>query len=176
MLPNFFLIGAPKCGTTALYQALIQHPDIFLGYVKEPGYFAFGGCQPETQLGPGGGHLRRTVIWQAREYLMLYAEGAGHRVRGDATTLYLRSPKAAQAIQSTVPSAKLVAILRQPAKRAHSGYHYAVNNRIEYARTFAEALAEEPAPDRAGLVLRPVLPAERILLPATLSLLPTVPT
>lgn len=144
MLPNFFLIGAPKCGTTALYHALNQHPDIFLGQVKEPGYFAFNGCRPELQPGPGGSQLRRTGIWQARDYLMLYAEGAAYRVRGDATTLYLRSPEAAQAIQIATPSAKIVAILRQPAERAYSGYQYAVNNRIECASTFVEALAEEP--------------------------------
>ena len=143
-LPNFFLIGAPKCGTTALYHALIQHPDIFMGQVKEPCFFAFGGRRPEPQPVPGGGYLSRAGVWKAEEYLRLYAAGEQYQMRGDASTLYLRSPEAAAAIKASIPQAKIIAILRQPAERAYSGYHYAVNNRIEHAATFAKAIAEEP--------------------------------
>jgi len=38
-LPNFFIVGAAKSGTTSLYHHLCQHPDIFMSPVKEPGYF-----------------------------------------------------------------------------------------------------------------------------------------
>ena len=144
-LPNFFLIGAPKCGTTALYHALRQHPDIYMSRLKEPGYFAYNGRQPERQPGRGGTYLHRARCWKPLDYLALYAEGEGFRARGDATPLYLRTPEAAQGIRAAVPAAQIVAILRQPAERAYSGYHFMVNNRIEYAATFAEALAEEPA-------------------------------
>ena len=39
-LPNFFIVGAAKSGTTSLYHHLSQHPDVFMSPVKEPGYFS----------------------------------------------------------------------------------------------------------------------------------------
>ena len=38
--PNFFIVGAPKCGTTALYEYLRPHPNVFMSPVKEPHFFA----------------------------------------------------------------------------------------------------------------------------------------
>ena len=37
--PNFYIVGAEKCGTTALYSYLRQHPQIFMPEVKEPAFF-----------------------------------------------------------------------------------------------------------------------------------------
>ena len=48
--PNFFILGAPKCGTTSLHNYLNQHPDIYMSYKKEPHYF----CYNEINFnGPG---------------------------------------------------------------------------------------------------------------------------
>ena len=51
-LPNFFVLGAAKSGTTSLYLYLKQHPQIYMSPVKEPRYFAFG---------------ERTLDWRGRE-------------------------------------------------------------------------------------------------------------
>ena len=39
-LPNFFVVGAPKAGTTSLYHHLDQHPEIYMSPLKEPTYFS----------------------------------------------------------------------------------------------------------------------------------------
>jgi hypothetical protein len=142
-LPNFFIVGAPKCGTTALYEAMKQHPDIYMGRVKEPAYFAFGGVRPEIQPGPAGAYLQRSAVWRSEDYLLLYADGKGYRAIGDATPLYLRSSQAAHGIRAAAPKSKIVAILRQPAERAYSSYLYMVEKGVENALTFSEALAQE---------------------------------
>ena len=41
MLPNFFIVGAPKAGTTSLYHYLESHPDIFMSPIKEPNFFSY---------------------------------------------------------------------------------------------------------------------------------------
>jgi hypothetical protein len=44
-LPNFFIVGAPKSGTTSLYAYLGQHPQIYMSPVEEPSYFAPDQCR-----------------------------------------------------------------------------------------------------------------------------------
>ncbi|MDQ1521039.1 MAG: hypothetical protein QOI55_2112, partial [Actinomycetota bacterium] len=55
-LPDFFVIGAPKAGTTALHAALAPHPQVFLSKVKEPKYFLCNDAPPARQDGPGDAH------------------------------------------------------------------------------------------------------------------------
>ncbi len=60
-LPDFFLLGAPKAGTTALHAALAHHPDLYLSPVKEPKYFLCDDRPPAcsagraTRTAPGSG-------------------------------------------------------------------------------------------------------------------------
>ncbi len=51
MLPNFFVVGAPKAGTTSLYNYLDQHPAIYMSPVKEPAFFAPDLVELKQQLG-----------------------------------------------------------------------------------------------------------------------------
>src|SRR5438093_10106606 len=84
-LPNFFIVGAPRCGTTALYTYLRQHPAIFLPATKEPHYF-------NIDMNSGG------AIRNEEEYLRLFAT-AGDRARvGEASVYYLSSECAAREI------------------------------------------------------------------------------
>ena len=55
-LPDFFVIGAPKAGTTALHAALAGHPQLYLSPVKEPKYFLCDGRPPPSAAGPGDAH------------------------------------------------------------------------------------------------------------------------
>lgn len=142
-LPNFFVIGAPKAGTTALYECLKQHAEIFMSPVKEPGFFAFDSVPP-INAGPVGTYLRRTVIFQPHDYYLLFANVTRQRAIGEATTFYLRSPLAAARIYRTMPHARLIAILRQPAERAYSDYlFFRFNHNVEPAPGFAQALTSE---------------------------------
>ena len=87
-LPNFFVIGAPKAGTTALYRALRQHPDIYLPKLKEPHFFS-------------SDREGRTGISEPLNYFALFAEVTTERAIGEASASYLASRLAAQRIRSS---------------------------------------------------------------------------
>lgn len=148
--PNFFVIGAPKAGTTALHATLIQHPDIYMSPVKEPHFFICEGQKPPLFPGPGGGYLHHEAVWQAEQYSALFDGVTTQRAIGEASAGYLFAPQAARNIYNRLPHSKIVAILRQPAERAYSHYCYRIQNRGESAPTFEIALQEEAQGLRKG--------------------------
>ena len=148
-LPNFFVIGAPKAGTTALYHCLRQHPNVYMSPIKEPYYFAFDG-EPPVFAGPGGKYFRRAAVWKPSDYLSLFAKVTCERAVGEASSLYLWTPLAAQQIRNNVPHAKLIAILRQPVDRAYSNYWHIKRSGVESERTFVEALRLEKSRQQEG--------------------------
>ena len=96
-LPDFFIVGHAKSGTTALYEMLRSHPQIFMPQLKEPWFFA-SDMQPRFQP-PRGGALPRTLA----EYSELFAAAhAGQRI-GEASSSYLWSRTAAQRIAEVRP-------------------------------------------------------------------------
>jgi hypothetical protein len=100
--PNFFIVGAPKCGTTALHQYLRPHPNIFMPRVKEPHFFA-------TDLGT------YRITKTTEEYARLFAESSGEHLRvGEASVYYLRSSVAIPNIRAFNPEAKIIAMFRNP--------------------------------------------------------------
>ena len=131
---DFFVIGAPKSGTTAIAQYLSEHPDVFVCEPKEPQYFTFD--LP--------GH-RGVTGWL--EYMALFPERRD--VRGlplscDASVWYLYSPMAIKAIRETFPSAKLIAILRRPDEMLPSLFAQQRQTGIETARSFIQAWDLDP--------------------------------
>jgi hypothetical protein len=109
-VPNFFIVGAPKAGTTALSAYLDQHPQVFMSKLKEPCYFA-----PE-QSPPNHPHSS----WEG--YLTLFRAVRDERAIGEATACYLWSQSAAQNIAAQLPHARIVISLRNPVDRAYSQY------------------------------------------------------
>jgi hypothetical protein len=143
-LPNFFVIGAPKSGTTALHGALIQHPDIFMPTLKEPHFFSTRPDGPRRPPTRRPRRVRKDVrITEPGEYLALFARADAHRAIGEASVNYLRSPVAPARIRKDVPHAKIVAVLRHPVERAHSSYWFSVTRGLERAPSFEQALAQE---------------------------------
>jgi len=141
-LPNFLLIGAPKSGTTSLFQYLRLHPEIFMSSLKEPNFFALDGQTPNYQ-GPGdmrGNHCRITSL---SEYQQLFASNHQSKARGEASTIYLYSDSAAKCIAQHVPHMKMIAILRNPVDLAYSAFLHMQREGREPCNTFEEALAEE---------------------------------
>src|SRR5271165_2588043 len=113
-VPDFFIVGQPKAGTTALYQMLSQHPQIFMSDLKEPRFLADDMRSRFTN--PRGRPLPQTL----EQYLSLF-EGAGDDQRlGEATPMYLWSRTAAERISQLQPSARIIAILREPASLLRS--------------------------------------------------------
>jgi hypothetical protein len=106
--PNFFIVGAPKCGTTALYEYLRPHPNIFMSKVKEPHFFA-------RDLGT------YPFIKTPEEYARLFAGvGERHLRVGEASVYYLRSAVAIANIREFNPEARLIAMFRNPVDMLHS--------------------------------------------------------
>lgn len=103
-MPNVFLIGAPKCGTTALASYLSERNDVFLSYPKEPSYWSH-----DFKQGSGVAQITSQAAYDA-----LYAEAGGYAVRLDASTSYLMSDVAIPAILKAVPNAKFLIMLRDP--------------------------------------------------------------
>lgn len=111
--PTFFLVGAPKAGTTSLFRYLGQHPEIAVAAVKEPCFFA-----PEVPVDPATDACRRS--WDA--YLSLFAGAGTARAVGEGSVAYLASPDAAANIAARIPSAKILMMLRDPADRLFAHY------------------------------------------------------
>lgn len=141
-LPTFIIVGAAKSGTTALYEYLRQHPDIFMSPLKEPRFFAVEG-EAEPFGGPFADIENSVSISSIEEYYACFKDVKSEKAIGEASTLYLYHPKAPAGIQRYIPHAKLIAILRDPVERAYSGYLMHLMQKREVV-SFEEALADEP--------------------------------
>ncbi len=141
-LPDFFIVGHAKCGTTALHQLLRQHPQIHMP-LKEPRFFAMELRSRYRRLGPE--RLPTTL----EQYLALFDGARTGQVLGEASPQYLRSSGAAERIARVRPDARIIAILREPASFLRSFHLQALHNHNETQTDFAKALALEPA-RRAG--------------------------
>ena len=141
-LPNLFVIGAPKCGTTSLHHYLDQHPQIAMSVVKEPKYFLTDGARPAYR-GPGDERACRGYVVDRRAYerLFRYPEGP-LSYAGESSPYYLWDPGAAPKIRRLVPEARLVAVLREPTIRAYSNWADLREQGREKLE-FADALAAE---------------------------------
>ncbi len=143
-LPDFFVIGAPKAGTSALHAALDTHPDLYLSPVKEPKYFLCDDRPPrEGQNGPGDAHSAQEWIWERARYESLFDTAPDAHPRGESTPFYLYDLDAQRRIAETVPHAKLIAIVRDPVDRAYSNWMHLWSDGLEPIADFLEACAAE---------------------------------
>ncbi|HEY2326041.1 MAG TPA: sulfotransferase [Gaiellaceae bacterium] len=126
--PDFFIVGHPKTGTTALYDMLRAHPQIFLSRVKEPGFLA-----PELLTG-----------WTLERYLALFADARDDQMVGEATSHYLMSAVAPDAIARMNPNARAIAIFRNPPEWIASLHLQYMRDYLEDVRDLREALRLEP--------------------------------
>ena len=134
-MPNFFIVGAAKAGTTSLHAYLQQHPDVFMSGLKEPHYFSsFAVKKQFDNFMP--------VIRDPGEYQDLFAGSESCKAVGDASPSYLCDRHAASRIKSAVPDAKIIISLRNPVQRAFSQYlmEYHEGNETE---SFAKALRKD---------------------------------
>jgi len=129
--PDFFIIGAPKCGTTALAEYLSAHPDIFMAR-KEMHHFGH-------DLRFGGQIYRRNRA----DYLQEFAAWNGQARAGEASVWYLFSANAAEEIKAFNPRARIIIMLREPTEMLYSLYNQFRLDGNEHLPTFAEALTAE---------------------------------
>jgi len=109
--PDFFIIGAPRCGTTSLSRYLMRHPEVCFSRPKEPHYFA-------QQRGlPSGDELQRDYIDRYFGH-----RSASESVAGEGSVSYIHLPQAIEQILHFNPDAKFIAMVRNPRSMLPS-YH-----------------------------------------------------
>jgi hypothetical protein len=143
-MPDFFIVGHAKSGTTALYEMLRRHPQVFMPDVKEPQFFARE--NPLTDgSGPVGFEHTGTRLETYDQYLARYEPAAAGQLLGDASTYYLWSPTAPARIAAAAPAARIIAILREPAAFLRSLHLQLLQNTTETETDFRRAIALEPS-------------------------------
>jgi hypothetical protein len=142
--PNFLVVGAGRCGTTALVEGLRSHPQVFVTEPKEPHYFALHGTVPAF-AGPGDAHtINRVAVTDRQAYLALYPQQDGHTARGDGSvsTLYYHE-RALPEVLAMNPRMRLIVLLRDPVARAYSSHQYMRARGFEPHESFLDAVGEE---------------------------------
>lgn len=132
-LLDFMIVGAQRCGTSALAQFLSRHPDIAMSSPKEVHLFDEPGY---------------SIDWTSEEidarYRRAFNGDGGTRVRGEATPVYLFFPEIARELARYHPGLKLIVLLRDPVERAISSYYFQKNR------------GKEPRPLWLALLLEPL--------------------
>lgn len=142
--PNLFLVGAPKCGTTSLYEYLRVHPEVYFPYdpsfepsAASPGYWC---CKEPTFFCTDLELPAHKSIKSEREYLALYTGSEGYKWRGDASAFYLYSRTAAERIRAFCPEARILITLRPPVDQMHSWHNDCLLGPTENITDFHEAI------------------------------------
>jgi hypothetical protein len=155
VLPNFFIVGAAKSGTSSLASYLSQHPEIGFSTEKEPNYFVFKGRNLRTQPGPAPGPVLFDQLYKysattTNDYHRMFEHSADCPARGDASVRYLYAPQAAAEIAEAVPGAKIIIMLRNPVDRLWSHYIMMKARYHLEPASLEEALQLEPERIRSG--------------------------
>src|ERR1051325_6164131 len=141
--PDFFIVGAPRSGTTAMFHYLSAHPEICMSDRKEMHHFG-----SDLQFGP---QLYRRDL---QAYLAEYAGRNGAARAGDASVWYLMSKKAAGEIKAFNPDAGIIIMLREPTELLQSMYYMFRYDGNEHLPTFEEALNAEGQRREGRMVTR----------------------
>ena len=128
VLPNFFIGGAQKSGTTTLHWRLKEHPQVFIPDFPQ-----------EIHFFDDAKNFERGLRW----YEGLFAGWKGQRAVGQTSPLYLYAPEVPERIHAVLPDARFVFILRDPVDRAYAHYWHSVKKGYE-GLDFAAALEAEP--------------------------------
>jgi hypothetical protein len=127
-LPTTVIVGAQKAGTTQLYAYMVKHPRCYGAAEKEVDYFSK--------------HPQRSVAWYRSRFpwRRRVLRRQGHVI--EASPSYLPTPSALRKMQTVLPNARIIVLLRDPVSRAFSHYQHKKTRHLE-SRSFAEAVEEE---------------------------------
>ena len=126
-IPNFFIVGAPKAGTTALYEYLRRHPKIFMPLKKRTSLF----CKRFPNY---------PSVKNKNDYLKLFNKSTKeHLAIGEASVWYLYSDIAIKLIKEFNPDAKIIVMLRNPVDLAYAMHGQALYNHNENESNFEKA-------------------------------------
>jgi hypothetical protein len=134
VLPDFYILGGQKCGTSSLYDYLTTHPSIEPCYTKEPSYF--------------DRYFERGLHWYKVNFPFKIHKFIATNIlknkfiTGEASVRYLDHPFAPQRIKEITPNAKFIILLRNPIDRAHSHYTM-IYRRNSESSSFVDAIENE---------------------------------
>lgn len=128
--PGFFVVGAPKCGTSALTHYLNRHPEIFMPEGRDPTYF--------------GSDLYKETPPDLSAYLSFFERAGGAKRVGETSVWYLYSRRAAAEIQAFDPDARIIIMVRNPVDKMYSHHSQLVYSGNEDIEDFEAALEAEP--------------------------------
>jgi hypothetical protein len=124
--PNFFIIGAPKCGTTSMAAWLLAHPKIYMSPIKEPHYF--------------NNDHKHGEVKTISQYNAQFADATGdEKAIGEASVWYLTSKVAVANILKFNPDAKFIVMLRNPIEMATSLHDQMLFSQYEHIENFSHA-------------------------------------
>jgi hypothetical protein len=126
--PNFLILGEAKCGTTSLFNYLVQHPQILPTFKKEVHFFDL--------------NYHKGNLWY-RAHFPTWFSMVGNKITGESSPYYLLHPLAPERVYNSMPEAKLIVMIRDPVKRAYSHYQHQVRSGLEHL-TFEDAIEQEP--------------------------------
>ena len=134
VLPNFYIIGAAKCGTSSLYEYLIYHPEVQPAVTKEVHFFDH--------------YFERGLNWYKVCFPLklhkFFVQNLGKKkfITGEASPRYIDHPNSPKRIKEITPKAKFIVLLRNPIDRAYSHYNMNVRQGIE-TLSFEEAIEQQ---------------------------------
>jgi len=141
--PDFYIVRHSKCGTTALYEMLRGHPQIFMPEVKEPMFFARNPNVPILASGAKSFNQTGQRPESQDDYLSLFTAAEPSQQVGEASTFYLWSHAAPARIAEAQPEARIIAILREPASFLRSLHLQMLQNHAEVEKDLRKAIALE---------------------------------
>jgi hypothetical protein len=146
-LPTFLIIGASRSGTTSLHNILSTHPDVFMSSPKEPHYFTYQVLAARS----GSADLpeQKYPIRDRAAYARLFAHAGSARAVGESSASYLATPGVDRRVAAALPGIRVVAILRDPARRFYASYLDHVRQGTE-TRELERAIDDELDRDRTG--------------------------
>jgi hypothetical protein len=127
--PDFFIVGAPRSGTTALYYLLKQHPHVFMSEVKELLFF--------------GSDLQYQRYLTLKEFTSHFSAVSDEKRVGTSHVAYLYSKSAPSEIRTFSPNADIIIMLRNPVDMMYSLHSYNLYSCVEDINNFSEALNAE---------------------------------
>lgn len=139
-IPNLFIVGHPRSGTSSLHYYLSQHPDIFMTVIKEPNYFALDFREESDRF-----HGKKLYFpYRTRDqYLRLYRKWGHEKIAGEATATNLCSRVSAENIHRFNSRAKIIMVFREPVDFLYS-FHSAAQFALgEHHKNFERALLAE---------------------------------
>ena len=138
-VPEFFVVGHHKCGTSALYAMLRSHPQIYMPEIREIWYFSSELRSPGKRRASGA---RPETLEQ---YLSLFEGALPDQRVGENSPSCIISHTAAKRIGLVQPDARIIVILREPASFLRSFHLQCLRNHVETEKDFGKAIALEPA-------------------------------